>query len=375
MRDTAAELPPPAPPVVAGPSAPNAQVTSAAPAAVGGDMETLTAGQGVPQTAPVAAGFFTSPSEIRDELAVHEILPRLYAGAQVEGQTNYEKQDSAKTDTYWDSVTGALRWVPFYGLNIAYEGSYDLNDLNQKWSVDELTATLGGVNGEPWYIGVGKTSQPFGEFNSHFREDPVTAFLGESVGYQAAGGYESDRFELTFAARKGDSGSQSYSWFTNLTFSPIQDVDAGVFYSSDLTKSTEINVLIKDAQDLNPGTLTDYSPVHGVGTFMSLQKYNYSIDFEYIAALDRFDTGLIADDSPKPWAWNFEATYRPFFKWELGVRLEKSSSVPDQPETQYGVETTYGFGPHLAVSLEYLRGSFADAPDRDLVTAGLVLRW
>ena len=152
-------------------------------------------------------------------------------------------------------------------------------------------------------------------------------------------------------------------------------MDAGVFWASDLTKSFEINQLIRDAQAQNPGTIFDYSPVHAIGTFVSLQKYNYSIDFEYIGALDRFDPGLIDDGGARPWAWNFEATYRPFFKWELGARFEKSSSVPNSPETQYGIETTYGFGPHVAVSLEYLRGSFADSSDRDLVTAALVVRW
>ena len=40
------------------------------------------------------------------------------------------------------------------------------------------------------------------------------------------------------------------------------------------------------------------------------------------------------------------------------MRIERSSSVPDVPETQYGVETTYGFGPHAAVSLEFSAGQF-----------------
>jgi hypothetical protein len=110
-------------------------------------------------------------------------------------------------------------------------------------------------------------------------------------------------------------------------------------------------------------------------TFLSLAKYNYSIDFELIDALDRFDRGLISEGSPQPWAWNFEATYRPFFEWEIGMRIERSPSIPDMPETHYGVETTYGFGPHAAVSLEFLRASFADANDRNVANAGLVLRW
>ena len=264
-----APVPPVTPEMLAPPPETSDKTQSPMAASANGsaaDMESLTSAEGAPEAPPVVAGFFTSPSEVRDELAVHEILPRLYAGVEVEGQSNYEDQEnSTKTDTYWDSVTGALRWVPFYGLTLAYEASYDLNDLNEKLSVDEMTVTLGGVTTEPWYVSAGKTNQPFGEYNSHFREDPVTQFLGESVGYQIAGGYDSDWFELTFAARKGDSESQSYSWMSNLTFSPIQDMDMGVYWTSDLTKSTEINVLIHDTQDQNPLAFDSYSAVHGTG--------------------------------------------------------------------------------------------------------------
>jgi hypothetical protein len=109
---------------------------------------------------------------------------------------------------------------------------------------------------------------------------------------------------------------------------------------------------------------------------MSLQKYNYSLDFEYVAALDEFATGLLDDVAVKPRAWNFEATIRPTNLWEVGVRLEGSSGLPDAPERQYGVETSYSFGTHFAARLDFLHAIFAaDAGDRNLITANALMRW
>jgi hypothetical protein len=330
--------------------------------------------QDSPSTSTRRAMFFTNPAELRDELAVHELLPWLYAGAQLEGYSSYEKHGGpANTDTYLDSISGALRWVPFYGVTGLYEGSYDLHN-SDGYTVDEATLTLGAVATEPWYITIGRTALPFGEFNSHFREDPTTQVLGEIQGTEVAGGYQTDAFELTLACRAGADWSPSYSWIGNLTFSPLEDTDAGLFYTTDITQSYEIKKLINDAQADDPALHN--SEVRGAGAFFALQKDRYSIDFEIIAALDRFEPGLLTPSAQRPWAWNFEATVRPRIPWEVGFRLERSSGMPDSPETQFGVETTYSFGPHAAVSLEYLHGcSGNNSSDRDLVTAGFLLRW
>ena len=329
----------------------------------------------VPVAPPQVARFFTSPSELRDELALHEVLPRFYAGVEVEGQSGYDKQGpDSNTDSYFDSATVALRWVPFFGLNVSAEGSYDLHN-SDGFALDEAVVTLGAVPNEPWYVTVGHTNLPFGEFNSHFREDPATQVLGEIQGSEVAGGYETDALEVTLAVRKGRSGDKQFSWVANITFSPVQDLDVGVFWASDLTRSAEIKTLAQDQHDQNPGTIVARKAVRGAGTFMSFQKNQYSIDFEYIASVDQFEPGLIDDDGGRAWAWNFEATYRLSNPWEIGARVEGSSGLPGSPELQFGVETSYGFGPHMALSFEYLRGKFADDPDRDLVTLGLVLRW
>ena len=92
-------------------------------------MQVDPAALGAPPDPTRRAMFYTTPAELREELAVHEILPQLYAGAQLEGYSSYEKHGGpANTDTSLDSISGALRWVPFYGLTGLYEGSYDLQN-------------------------------------------------------------------------------------------------------------------------------------------------------------------------------------------------------------------------------------------------------
>ena len=324
------------------------------------------------QPAPdVAARFFTSPSELRDELAVHKIAPRLYAGAELEGQAGLEKRGGATSnDVHLDSVTGALRWVPMYGLNCSLAVSYDLHGADG-FSFEEATIKLGAVPTEPWYVAIGQTDLPFGEFNSHFREDPTTQFLGETHGVQVAGGYESDTFEFTLAADA--SGSP---FIGTIIFSPIKDLDVGVSWTSDLSESVEIRQVIDDTLALNPALPANLAKVPGAGVFMSLQKNCYSVDFEYITGLDSFAPGLLSPAGKRPWAWNFEATTRLMNPWEVGVRLEGSAGVPLSPRFQFGLESTYSFTSHAALSLEYLHGTFgAGEADRDLLTAGMLLRW
>jgi hypothetical protein len=329
------------------------------------------------QAAPEAAArFFNSPSELRDELAVHEIAPRLYAGLEGEAQWGYEKQDPPiQRHGYLDSATAALRWVPVYGLVGAFEGSYDLH-TGDGLSIDEATMTLGAMPAEPWYVTAGYTELPFGEYNSHFREDPVTQVLGEMQGNEVQGGYETDLFETTIAAGRGHAGSESTIWVANVTGSPVPDMDVGAYWTNDVRDSVEVRNLINEHQSDSGSPTPDSAAVPAAGTFMALEKQRYAVDLEYITALGSFAPGVLSDSAQRPWAYDFEASFRPTPPWEVGARFERSGGLPGSPVLQYGVETQYSIGPHAAVSLEYLHGIFSNGDaDRDLITAGLLLRW
>ncbi len=323
------------------------------------------------QPAPdVSARFFTSPSEKRDELAVHKIAPRLYAGLEGEGQASYEHQGTETTnDAFLDSATLGLRWVPMYGLVSTFEGSYDLQG-SEGFSVDEALLTLGAVPTFPWYVAAGHTELPFGEFESHFREDPGTAVLGEMQTEEVAAGYDTDWLELTGAVGKGGSGAEQYVGVGNFTFSPVKDMDVGVYWTNDIRESVEIRNLIEE--HLAGAPAPPSSSVSAAGGFLSVKKSRYSVDLEYIAALDAFAPGLLDVDAMRPWAWNSEATYRPLPPWEVGARIEGSGDLPGSPTLQYGLETTWSIGQHAALSLEALHADFESGdPSRDKIVAGL----
>lgn len=353
------------------------------------------AGPAIAQTSPPApavtdvARFFTSPGELRDELAVHQTLPSLYTGLQLNGQSDYRKQGSWTHDDFLD-VTGALRWVPLPIIEFSYEATFEFGrpsrdfagagcEYSQRCIVQEAIVTIGNVTTRPWYVTLGHTEIPFGKYMSHFREGPATRFLGQTLASEVALGYEGDRLQLTVAAFEVNSGPRS--WAADLTFSPMEDLDIGVFWTSDLTQSLEIKRVILDALQPEPGMPvpgpdpTEVREVMGAGTFMSVHRGDYTIGFEYVGALDRFEPGLIAVGSAKPWAWNFEVARRLSDRWQIGARLESSSSVPESPRRQYGVVTSFGINRYSAVSVEYLHNRFTGASNNEQISAALLLRW
>jgi hypothetical protein len=353
------------------------------------------AGSAAAQTSPPepavtdVARFFTSPRELRDELAVYQVLSRLYTGLQLNGQSDNKKQGSWANDSFLD-VTGALRWVPWRFIEFSYEATFEVGrprrdfvgagcEYSQRCILQEAIVTVGNLAVTPWYVTLGHTEVPFGKYESHFRANPATRFLGETLASEVALGYDGDRLDLTFAAFEVNSGPRS--WAADLTFSPMEDLDIGVFWTSNLTQSLEIKRVIQGALQPGPGIAapgpgrTEVREVKGAGTFMSLHRGDYTIEFEYIGALDRFEPGLIADGSAKPWAWNLEAVRHLSDRWEIGARLGSSSSVPESPRRQYGVVTSFGINRYTAVSVEYLHNRFARASAQEQISAALLLRW
>jgi len=347
------------------------------------------------QTLPAApaatdtARFFTSPGELREALAAHEVLANVYTGLQLNGQSDYKKQVSWVHDDFLD-VTGALRWAPWRNFEFSYEATFEFGrpsrdfvgagcEYSQRCFVQETTVTVSDLAVTPWYITLGHTQVPFGKYMSHFREQPATRFLGETLASEVALGYEGDRLQLTLAAFEVNSGPRS--WAADLTFSPMEDLDIGLFLTSDLTQSLEVKRVIQDALQTGPGMpaavpgRTEVREVKGAGTFMSYRRRDTTIVFEYISALDRFEPGLVTAGPAKPWAWNVEVARCLSDRWQIGARVASSSNVPESAHRQYGVTTNFGINRYAAVSVEYLHNRFAGASDQEQISAALLLRW
>lgn len=365
--------PPPTPaqaPVPGTPSTPPAtQSSQALPAAVAATVEAPPAPR--PE---VPARLFLSPQEQRDELATHVIYPWLILGAQLEFQSSWEKQGQDKTrDTFLDSFSLGAKVNPADWLTSEFEFKYDFHDTRE-FSVDDWLVRLGGTKKVPWYVEGGHTSVPFGEFNSHFKEDPLVQTLGEIQLYEMTAGYDTDPFEALVAVFRAKNHSRRYDFVGEVKVSPVEDMDVGAYWTNDIGESVELHQNQHDAIKDDPTLGT--SPVAGAGGFFAYEKPVWSLDFEYVQALQSFAPGLLVEQRDRPWAFDLEGAVRPFESWEFSVRLERAHGLPDAPDWQYGIGASYGICAYAYVSLEYLRGVFIDEqPDRHLILAGLTLKW
>lgn len=349
------------------------------------------AGPATGQTPPVQAAadiaqFFTSPGELRDELATHEVLPNLFTGFELIGHSEHEKQVSWAQDNFVD-VSGALRWEPRRNIEFSYEATFEFGrpqrdfagagcEYSQHCILQEAIVTFSNIAATSWYVTLGHTEVPFGKYVSWFRERPATRFLGETLASEVALGYESQRMDLEFAAFEVNSGPRTFAG--KLTFHPLENIDIGLSWTSDLMQSLEIKRVVQEALQPGPGLPSPgiaESAVQGAGTFLSARRDGYTVDIEYIATLDNFEPGLIADGVVKPWTWNLEFAKRLSDRWQIGARLARSSNVPESPDRQYGVVTSFGINRYSAVSVEYLHNHFAGASDQEQVSAALLLRW
>jgi hypothetical protein len=371
---TAGGLSPPPPPATAVPS-----VSASSPPPTSGLPAPEPTTSAPPETGPtpeIVARFFTSPAEQRDELARNIVLPWLSLGLQAEAQSSREHQaPDVVRDTFFDSITGGARIVPFDGLMGLLEVNYDAHDTRET-TVDEATIHLGGTKRIPWYLDVGKTDVPFGEYNSHFREDPLIQKVGEMQGWQTSGGYDTDELEATVGVYKGVTGNRNGDFLAKLSVSPFKDFDVGAAWCSDISESVELRQIAHDYRAENGYPNVHTTSVMGADAFATYETEKYFVDFEYVTALKSFNPGILSDSKELPWSCDLDLAIRPIERWEFATRFEFAGGIPDEPKHQYGMGVSYGLSDHASISLEWLHGVFeSGTPNRDIVEAGLIVRW
>ena len=97
---------------------------------------------------------------------------------------------------------------------------------------------------------------------------------------------------------------------------------------------------------------------------MAIDLHPILIDFEYVAAMERFDAGLLEDEPRRPRSWNLEVSANPWERRQLAARVEHAADFPERPKWQYGVAASYGFRENLILTANYLRGEFQDEKER-----------
>ena len=238
--------------------------------------------------------------------------------------------------------------------------------------------------GSPWYASAGRLYVPFGYFESHFINDPVTLELGETRESAVVAGLANNWINVSGGVFNGDVDERgedddhidNFVASARLTVPegtiPEVELMAGASYINNIAESDEL-------QDAIPGNeIADY--VDGLSLFLHLVIMDeFFVEAEYVAAMDDFDEhdlDLESGEHFEPRAWNIELAYTVLEDLQIAVRYEGSDNALDfLPEWRCGGVINYNLFENTLLALEYLYGEFENNDEETTVTSQLAIEF
>lgn len=244
-----------------------------------------------------------------------------------------------------------------------------VEDGNDSLNVDEATIDY---SRDPWSLRLGIMDLPTGYFPSHMLSGPLTEDLGETGETAILVEYEGDALTVSGWLANGDldeAGDEDHIDDLGLSvmISPSEDLHFGVSYFTDMA-DTDAELELKAAPEYTDRVagLSAFF-VLGVGGFEVLVEYLGAADDFHVNDLDEEFDGVGDGNGDSPSAWNVEIAYDLREDLEFALRAGGSSEWVDEPETQYGVDVSYGVWENVSVSAEYLHDKFDSAFSSDRV--------
>ncbi|MEJ2038823.1 MAG: LbtU family siderophore porin [Desulfosarcinaceae bacterium] len=263
------------------------------------------------------------------------------------------------------------------------EGHLNIKYGDDDIFLDEGFIMLTGPERFPAYLIAGRQYVPFGNYDTFFITDPNTLVLGETNEGAAVAGYRigEELVDISVGVFNGRAQTEGdddtiNSFVAAVTAQPLEGLNLGVSYTSNLAASNSFNDEVVDSDNLDSL----------VGAWSAFVTYEFLERFtligEYVGAIDNFKAGEIyaADDGNerKPAAWNVELGAVLIDDLSVALRYGGSDDGGDDflPEAQYGAVLNWGFIKNTNLAVEYLHGEFEDDyQDTDTVTAQLAVEF
>ncbi|MCK5841978.1 MAG: LbtU family siderophore porin [Candidatus Sabulitectum sp.] len=239
--------------------------------------------------------------------------------------------------------------------------------------VDEATISLHDLLNENFYLETGLKGIPFGVFNSHMVSDPLVKELADAKETVIQLGYSIDMFEVAAGVFNGnidesDADNKPDNFFASAAFVPFAGTSTSISWISDMGEAG-----LEDYFSTLPDS-TPYMNVAGIDLGLSSELGLFTVELEYVTALEEWQSHPGSSDPIKPSSWNTEVACSLNDIYGIAVRYEGSSDFPGQPEARYGVAGNFQIRENLSLSLEYLIADFDNNDDDpSTITAKLAL--
>lgn len=318
---------------------------------------------------------------------VSELGKRLTIHGQVQVEASYEKRAPR---------SGPARNKSDLNLSTAeifFEGKineYARGVLHFLWEegktepvdMDEAFVLIGQTGDMPYYAMAGRIYPAVGLFESYLISDTIAKNLFETQESAVEAGYAGSWFNFSLGAYSGalQESNQGEDTLINSYYTRLQLMNPeGSLGGLSLTGGVAYTNNLGDA-----GGLRENIPGERVADLVGGLSFSLAVEYgkfnflgEYISALDDFKSGELrfADgQKARPSAYNLELAYTPFDKWTFALRYEGGSDLfALEPERQWGGGVNWIFLPDTILSLEYLRGDYANDDTRDLFTSQLTV--
>ncbi len=252
---------------------------------------------------------------------------------------------------------------------------YEGGEENEQLIIDEGFLEIGNYDRFPFSIQAGKLYVPFGNFETHMVQDPLTLEIGEisdfavNIAFESAGLYGGI---FSYNGMKDDGGSDVIKGYgAQFGYAMAHDsisIDTAVSYVSNIADSGGISDFINN--DIAKDTVHDQ--VAGLGIHAITAFGPTMLITEYLTALDNFnETGEAAPElhyTSQPAAWNIEFSYSAeigSIPGTVAVGLQGSKGAGDLglPESRYIAAVSLELFPATALTFEYFFDTDYDTKD------------
>jgi hypothetical protein len=195
----------------------------------------------------------------------------------------------------------------------------DTDDDRVFW--DEATITI-QKEGFPFYFVGGKRGQPFGMFESHLINDPITQDCYEIVKTGVTVGYTTDYLDISATIYKGEElmthlvdSEYGFERDNSLTYKKTDDVSS---YIGNITISPLDALMLSAYYDSEPGD-GDRNETAGISVHYEIGMV--TLNAEYIAALSR-EKNFTDNKEYNESAWFIGVAYQAAEPLEISARYE-----------------------------------------------------
>ncbi len=307
----------------------------------------------------------------------------VYGAVELEGSyNNYEpSQGEGSTESNFSIATAEVFFDATINkytkglIHLLYEGEGDA------MNVDEAFILIGQTEDMPFYFLGGLMYPAIGMFETYMVSDPITQNVFETQATAGEVGWAQDWFNVgagVFNAGVHQSDDAPDNNINSFYVRAQFDAPEGA-----LGEGVDLNFGVAYTNNIAGGNLGDEvvdeklkDLVGGLSLMLNAQYRWVVFNGEYITALDDFQAGELsfASGKVKPYAYNLELAFLPIEDWTFAVRYEGGSDLGDfEPERQYGFTVSWNFLPDTAISLEWLRGDYANDDERNLITTQLAV--